>query len=678
MTVSNPNILYFLLAIIVVILIHLLNLQKFKKVYFSNIRLLNEVVNEKRKRSKLENLILIVLRSLIVGCLVLAFSQLIFSKNTKLDDNKSVSIYVDNSLSNSRKIGEPNLLDLQKKYASDLVTALGDNYEYHIISNDFYSGKHARFIDKTTALEKIQSIQLSNYTKSSQFILDKIKQNRDLKGSKSSALQFFMSDFQTNQHQLADFLTDSTQTYLMPFQSVQNQNISIESVKSTSPFYIKGQPISLDVALKNHNSEHFKSLPIKVFTGEKQKTIQSVDLEPLEEKIITLNFILKPEESKNITVKIEDNSFEYDNQFYTSINTKNILKVAHIFSKKPTEAFDKLYRTEAFDYDNIQENNINYQTLPTYQFIILDGLTQWNSGLAQKITEASKNGANIFIIPNNKTINNLNEFLVNIGLKQTGLAIDAQSDSRFTAHLKHPIFKRMFKKGIPDISQLTKSTSYKSLYLNSKEKDIIRANNKPFLSSLELNEGLVYVLYSDLNTGSNFTNHQLFAPLGINMAYLNKNQRNKDVTIGEFQRLYLPNTIKDNDVHILYDNKDIQANINRFKQSKFISIDDQFNRVGFINIFNKKELLSTYGLNQNRKESEMVFLEKSTIEKKTEQVDHLHYLDTKKSKWNTFIQNQKQERYDWMYFLLGALLFYLIEMVFVLFINKNTTHETAH
>ncbi len=678
MTVSNPNILYFLFAIIVVILIHLLNLQKFKKVYFSNIRLLNEVVNEKRKRSKLENFILIALRSLIVGCLVLAFSQLFFTENTKIGDNKSVSIYLDNSLSNSRKIGEPNLLSLQKKYATDLVTALGDQYEYHIISNDFYSGKHARFLDKSSALEKVQAIQLSNYTKPSDFILNKIKQTQNLKGSKASHLQFFLSDFQKNQHVLDDFTTDSTETYLMPFQSVQNQNISIESVKSTSPFYIKGQPISLDVVLKNHNTEHFKSLPVKIFAGEKQKTLQSVDLEPSEEKTITLNFILKPEESKNITVKIEDNSFEYDNLYYSSINTKNTLNIAHIFSQKPTDAFKKLYKSDAFKFDQIQESNVNYQALSNYQFIVLDKLEQWNSGLAQYIKESTKNGANILIIPN-KAVQPLNQFLENIGLTQ--IAVESGNsfgDAKFKTNLKHPIFKRMFKKGNTDISQLSQNIAYKAKYKNSNEKHIISSNNQPFLSSIELNDGLIYLLYSDLNTGSNFSNHQLFAPLGINMAYLNRNQRNKDVTIGEFQRLNLPNYVQDKDVKIVYDNKEIQANINHFKQSKFISIDDQFNRVGFINIFNNKNLLSTYGLNQNRNESDMTFLDKKTIEKKTEQVEYLHFLDTKKSKWDTFIKNQNQERYDWMYFLLAALLFYLLEMVFVLFINKNTTHETAH
>ncbi len=678
MIVSNPNILYFLFAIILVILIHLLNLQKFKKVYFSNTRLLNEVVNEKRKRSKLENFILIALRSLIVGCLVLAFSQFFFSENSKIEDNKSVSIYLDNSLSNSRKIGEPTLLSLQKKYASDLIVALGDQYEYHIISNDFYSGKHARFLDKSTALEKIQAIRLSNYTKSSDFISNKIKQTQSLKSTKGSHLQFIMSDFQKNQHEVSDFAKDSTETYLMPFQSVQNQNISIGSVKSTSPFYIKGQPISLDVTLKNHNSEHFKSLPVKVFTGEKQKTIQSVDLEPLEEKTITLNFILKPEEQKNITIKIEDNSFEYDNIFYTSINTKNVLKIAHIYGQTPNQAFKKLYNSEAFSLEQIQENNINYQALSNYQFIILDQLTHWNTGLAQYVSEATKNGANVFIIPNS-SVAPLNTFLTNTGLNQIALEPSAYTmDPRFNANLKHPIFKRMFKKGIEDISQLSQTIAYKAKFQNSNEKHIISSNNQPFLSSVELNDGLVYLLYSNLNTGSNLTNHQLFAPLGINMAYLNKNQRNKDVTIGEFQRLYLPNNIQDKDVNILYEGKELQANITHFKQSKFISIDDQFNRVGFINIFNKENLLTTYGLNQNRNESEMIFSGKEDIKTITEQVEHLHFLDTKKSKWDTFIQNQTQERYDWMYFLIGALVFYILEMVFVLFINKNTTHETAH
>ena len=51
MSYQNPQILYFLFAIAIPIIIHLFNLRKHKVVYFSNITFLKEIQSEKKKRN---------------------------------------------------------------------------------------------------------------------------------------------------------------------------------------------------------------------------------------------------------------------------------------------------------------------------------------------------------------------------------------------------------------------------------------------------------------------------------------------------------------------------------------------------------------------------------------------------------------------------------------------------
>jgi len=679
MTVGNPNILYFLIAIAVVVLIHLLNLQRFKKVYFSNIRLLNTVIEEKRKRSKLENIFLIILRSLIVGCLVFGFSKFIFQPNTQIGNQQDVAIYVDNSLSNSRKIGEPNLLDLQKKYARELVESLGDDFRYHIISNDFYSGKHAKFIDKNAALQKLDNLQLSHFTKSSGFILNKTAQSRKNYSENRGNIQFYLSDFQKNQHLLESFSKYTTQTYLIPLQSLQNENISIEQVATTSPILIKNEPINLVVSLKNHNDKAFKSLPLKIYSGNTLKTVQQINLEPLEELNVNVELRLKPEESNQLKIEIEDHSFAYDNVFYTALKAKKQLKVAHIYGKSPNVAFNNLYNTSLFNYKAIQENNIDYSTLNSYDYFILDELSQWNSGLAIQLKDILGTGKNALVVPS-QHLEKLNAFLSQLGPQHIGYKKQTQKTHRYTLNKLHPIFKRMFgKKQEDELSQINQIEFLKPLHPNPEEKSIILSNNQvPFLSSLPINKGAIYLLYSNLSTNTNFSQHQMFAPLGINMAFINGKKSNNHITLGLLERIDVPTTIKAENIKIQFGEKRISANVNRFKQNKYISIDEQFTDIGFFDILNKDETIATYGVNENRKESDMQFHTADRLKKLGETASHLHILDTKKKNWNTFINNQKHKQNDWLYFLYAALFLYIIEMVFVLFLNKNSTHETAH
>ena len=71
----NPGFLWGLFALIIPIIIHLFNFKRYKKVYFSNVRFLQELQSETKKQSQLKRWLLFLSRLLAFACIILAFAQ---------------------------------------------------------------------------------------------------------------------------------------------------------------------------------------------------------------------------------------------------------------------------------------------------------------------------------------------------------------------------------------------------------------------------------------------------------------------------------------------------------------------------------------------------------------------------------------------------------------------------
>ncbi len=94
-------------------IIHLFYFRRFRKVYFSNVRFLREVKEERSMRSRLRNLLVLLLRCLAVAALVLAFAQpFIPVEEGVRSGRKAVSVYVDNSFSMAAESDRAPLLQL--------------------------------------------------------------------------------------------------------------------------------------------------------------------------------------------------------------------------------------------------------------------------------------------------------------------------------------------------------------------------------------------------------------------------------------------------------------------------------------------------------------------------------------------------------------------------------------
>ena len=118
----NPYILFGLAAISIPIIVHLFNFRRYRKVYFTNVKFIEELKLETQKRSKLKHLIVLLLRILAISFLVFAFAQpyIPLSEN-KIEQgiSNAISIYIDNSFSMESSSENGLLIDEAKKLTED-------------------------------------------------------------------------------------------------------------------------------------------------------------------------------------------------------------------------------------------------------------------------------------------------------------------------------------------------------------------------------------------------------------------------------------------------------------------------------------------------------------------------------------------------------------------------------
>ena len=100
MAFSNPLLLIGLSAILIPIIIHLFNFRRYKTIYFSNVKMLEEIKKKTKREQTLQQLIVLALRVLGIAALVFAFAQpFIPSDRQKNRTGNLVTIFLDNSYS---------------------------------------------------------------------------------------------------------------------------------------------------------------------------------------------------------------------------------------------------------------------------------------------------------------------------------------------------------------------------------------------------------------------------------------------------------------------------------------------------------------------------------------------------------------------------------------------------
>ena len=667
MNYQNPNLLYALLAIAIPIIIHLFNLRRHKKVYFSSIRFLKNIKEKNRKKSEIKNILILFSRILAISFLVLAFAKPYKpAKNIKYSNN--ILLYVDNSKSMDIDFGDGNLLNRAKNKAVKISESFPSNNNFYLITNDFDS-KHTLSYSSNMISNQIEQIRSTSQQRS---IKDIISRANSLKIDNYHL--YFFSDFQKNTLKINNLIGYKTHNVisLIQIQNSNPSNISIDSLYTKSPILNSDDEFEINVIISNKSNKNIEDEVIFLYLDEKQKSQQYISLLAKEKKEIKFKFLSNNKKFITGEIRTYDSPINFDNNLFFTLAKAKKINITAINEVKENKSFNALFAkdTAMFNYTSSNIENINYNNLSRQNLIILNEVDELTSGLLNILQSFTNNGGNLLVVPPTDLQNtdSYNKFLNTLGLniiiktKENTLKINQ-------INTKNTFYKNVF---IEDLDKINYPISNHAYY-TSKQKEsnqiIGFANKKDFLSSYNSGKGCIYQFSSPLNKKyNNFLNHALFVPTLINIATSSILIKTPYYVIGSDKNISTEHIKKTNEItHIKGENIDIIPTLINKNGKQLLYHHNQINKNGIYTITNNNITVDKIAFNYNNLESNISSFTKKELEDffAKNNLQNIKILKTNNHELKKNIKEQRMGKEYWKIALFISLLFFAIEIFLI-------------
>jgi hypothetical protein len=659
-----PQFLYALATIAIPIIIHLFNFRKFKTVYFSNVRFLKEIKQQTKAQSQLKHLLILLSRILAISALVFAFAQpyIPASENSIVADQQAVSVFVDNSFSMDAENEDGSLLNKARQQALAVANAYQNTDEFQILTNDL-AGKHQRLLNKEHFIKELDAIESTANSNALHQVLN--RQAHTLGSSTASRKDVYLiSDFQEGMAQLEEWAVDSTiNVRLLPVQPHPISNLYIDSCWLNTPNPQAGQNTMLSVRLINKGSETRKDVPITLRINGQQKALANTDV--LDEEIVELNFSAEQTGWKNAVVSIQDHPITFDDDFYLCFEVKKQLLVQTIYENTPSKALDKLFGSDTyFNYSEQKVSQLNHSEILQQQLVVLDGLTQISSGLAQSLTTFVKEGGSLAIFPTENS--NLESYQTVLQSLQTDYYLGLNKDgiNITQLHNKHDLFKGVFesinqKLDFPKVEQYFTQSQFSQ---TNATPILSFENGQALINEYTFQNGKIYLANIGLsNNFGNFSQHALFVPILYNMASQSGGQ----------QLIY--HTVGDEQVKVSIEaNKEAAFTLSNGEsefipqmQNKQLWVYDQVQKAGHYQLKQKGTEIAWLAFNYDRKESNPNTLLLEELEAFASQHNNIQVINTSEQSLTQTLSTLNQGTALWKLCLIFALGFLALEILII-------------
>lgn len=509
---KHPEILYFLFLLIIPVLVHLFQLRRFKKEWFTNVKFLRELSVQTRKSSKIKKWLLLCTRLLLLACLVLAFAQPFFKgKDDKNKDNE-LFIILDNSFSMQAKGQKGELL---KRSVQELLENIPETQNFSLFTNDeSYLNTNIKQIQKD-----LQNLTYSNNSFSPDRILSDIRSRKKAVGQDivviTDGINLQPSDFKD---------IEKDHTYFVIPKAEQKNNISVDSVyglQASDNFY------EISVRLKSYGKTE-NEIPVAVYNRDNLIAKTQVTFDAPEK---TLNFTL-PKENIQGRISIEDNRLSYDNEYFFSISQPEKMNVISIGEGQKSDFLYRIFTDDEFEFSNFEPAVLDYNLLEKQDAVIVNELSEIPTALQITLKSIAEKGGHVIFIPAaNGQVTNYQQFLSQFGSFR--IDEDAQRDKLITKiAYDHPLYQGVFEKKT-DNFQYPKTN--RNLSVQSPYPAVLGYEDQSaFLTSVNVTDGKLFVFSASLNkSNSNFQNSPLIVPTFLNMAQSSQHSGIKSIVLGQ-------------------------------------------------------------------------------------------------------------------------------------------------
>ncbi len=682
MIFTNPYLLFGLFALLVPILIHLFNFRRYKTVYFSNVKMLDEIQKKTKRKSQIQQLIVLFLRLLGITAIVFAFAQpFLRSNNTKKSGGNLISIFVDNSFSMGANSDNTSSFYEAVDAAKTIVRDFEYDDDYVLTTHDF-SGEESHILNRDQMLELLDRLKISPNSRNFNEI-KAFEKNTSQRSNKVNVVKFYISDFQKNAFDLSLLRGDSSlHIGLIPSKNQEKKNLSIDSCWFLTPVFRVDNIVTLVVRVSNHGSEDVQKIPVRLHINDRQKAISTVDILSGGYADCRLSYKIDEKGTNLGVISIEDAPITFDDELYLTYNVSDNSNVYLVYNKIPNKFLNALYAKDSvFNCQSSDYRQLNYTTLRESNLVILNEIPEISSGLSDELSKFVDAGGTLLVFPPNEIDNSLNTFLSKMGCGTYGNLVKSKLKCKkinneslyFKGALETtsdmidlPVTLQHFSvsggaQGVEDIMSLEDGSSLLSVWSVGR--------GKVALSSVALNDDF----------GNSHRHALLFVPLH-NFGILTTSVQKLYNTIGvdNMQRV---NVISDNseDVMTLKAKKSDEEFIpeqRKLGNETALFFHDQVHFSDWYDLIKGDLNVGTLAFNFSRRESDMTFYEESELTKIANDIgDNIKVVGTNTKNIAKAATEQLDGRPLWPLFILIALACFLAEIAVLRFWSKPLPTE---
>jgi hypothetical protein len=554
-TFLNPFVLFGLIAASIPILLHIINLRRLKTVEFSTLRFLKELQKTRIQRIKIRQILLLILRTLLIVLIVLAFSRPTLRGSLPVGISEGAKttaiILFDDSESMTAGDGQGELLRQAKNYANAIISLLKEGDELFLVklsetgpgdNRTLISGRH-NFSAVRHELDRIKHSYIRRSIEDgirycAHIIADSKNFNREI---------YIISDFQSGSlHSprgkiisTGGLFSAPAQIFLVPVGKDNPENIGIESVHIPNAIIETGRPFSVKLNLRNFGSSDVRNHLVSIYQDGKHTAQKGIDLAGGESGEIEFSIVPEHPGFLQGLVEIEDDNLIYDNKAYFIIHVPEELRVLLIGSR--SELSYIRIALSARQRDSSANMRITETTwdrftpalLKETDVILLANPPEPAGGRYESIKNYLYAGGGVFILPGEgSTVTEFNRSLSAILGFQRSASLEspshsAQSGGSFIEFdkidMQHPLFAGMFKKenfsgksgkekGILESPQIRTTLHLQST--PASRPIISLTNNAPFLLEEKTEKGRALIMSVPAGTDwSDLPLKAVFVPL---------------------------------------------------------------------------------------------------------------------------------------------------------------------
>jgi hypothetical protein len=542
---ANPLLLYGLAAASIPIVIHLLNRRKFREVSWAAMRFLLAAIRKNRRRIRIEQWLLLAIRTLILLLVVSAMAKpFLETFGAVIVGHRTHRVLViDASLSMGYKSGDSSRFDTAKALAARLVkdSRAGDTISVVLMGDPPRVAIREPSSNLTEVKREVDDLAISDGDVNLAATFEKVDQVLDSSPIPQKEL-VFLTDLQAASWRLpaegavavkrvlAKLDERKVRSVVIDLGKPGGENRAVTDLKLDAPVVTVGSTLLVRAVVHNFGATRPEGVRVRVTADNRLGPEETIDVAPGEDVPVVFRQQFPTAGDHLVQVAIDDDPLAQDNARFMVVPVReslNVLLIDGQYRSEPYEA-ETDYLAQALSpgeespgqsrpirVEVVAESQLSRRDLAPYDAVVLCNVAQFTQPEATALDDFLKQGGGVVIFGGDQVVaDNYNRLLYAGGKGILPAAIgptvgDPTKKEGFSFNplgFRHPIVSEFQDQADPVIAGLTQVTTWQYHKLtrpqgSSAQVALEFSTRDPAVMEMARHRGTVVMVATSADTG---------------------------------------------------------------------------------------------------------------------------------------------------------------------------------